>query len=291
VIHPLLLHNGVIRPAAELCLTPGQVGLLSGWGVFSTIKVFHGVLFALERHWTRMRRDAQLLRIPFPWQLEELERMLFQVVEANQAANATLRVVVVRNRGGIWEGPGVTADADLIAFTTELKDWGKAVRLGVVEQARHAANRFAGVKVLSWATNLALYEEARERGFDEVLLLNERGEVAECTSANVFAAFGQRVVTPPLSSGCLPGVTRELLLGEVRAPGIDVVEASLRPADLARADGVFITSSTRDMLPVESIEGLTIGRSHEAVGLLQVAFHGYVDRYVESHSQPAARRR
>jgi hypothetical protein len=90
---------------------------------------------------------------------------------------------------------------------------------------------------------------AQSRGFDETILLNERGEAAECTSANIFAAEGNRVWTPPLSSGCLPGVTRELLLHEIHVPGYTIEEKALAPADLERAAEVFITSTTRTCCP------------------------------------------
>src|SRR5439155_15722324 len=120
-------------------------------------------------------------------------------------------------------------------------------------QARHAASVFAGTKILAWAMNLTWLEEAQSQGFDEVILLNERDEVAECTSANIFAAKGNEIWTPPLASGCLPGITRELLLAEVRAPEFHVAEKVLTPADLESADEVFITSTTRDLLPVSVI--------------------------------------
>src|SRR6202030_1940844 len=113
-------------------------------------------------------------------------------------------------------------------------------------------NEFAGVKYLSWSENLTRYERAHEQGFDEVVLLNERGEVAECTSANIFVAKGDSVFTPPLSSGCLPGVTRALLLEEIDVPGLSVSEKVILTADLESADEVFITSTTRDLMPVAS---------------------------------------
>src|SRR5690606_29822021 len=117
---------------------------------------------------------------------------------------------------------------------------------GVVPHGRHAANEFAGVKYMSWAQNLTWYERAHEQGFDEVVLLNERGEVAECTSANIFIASEGRVYTPPLSSGCLPGVTRAALIEDIRpAIGLRVTEKTLLPSDLEAADEVFITSTTR----------------------------------------------
>ncbi len=279
-MHRTLLWNGELRDASERFLTPGQVGLLNGWGVFSTIRVFDGVLFAFERHWARMKRDAERLDVPFPADSAALEEQLLQLVAANQAANATLRVVVVRNRGGMWEGPGLPRDYDLIAFTTDLQPWGESVALGVQPQARHAACPLAGTKMLSWSFNLLWLEQARRRGFDEVILLNERDEVSECTSANIFAAHDGEVWTPPLSSGCLPGITREILLGEVRGEGVRLVERALTLADLESAGEVFITSTTRELLPVREIEGKALGRDSRARLALQRAFSRYVDDYV-----------
>jgi len=257
-MHSLILHNDEIVGAADNCTSPGQTGLLNGWGVFSTLRVRGGVLFAFERHWDRLRRDAKLLRVPMPARPEWLHGRLLNLVEANRAFDATLRVAIVRNQGGPFEGPGITRTFDLIAFTTDLAQWPDSVSLGMKPHARHAANEFAGVKTMSWAFNLAWVEEARERGFDEVVLLNERGEVSECTSANIFAIEGDRVWTPPLDSGCLPGVTRAILLEEVRVPGVTIAERSLLPHDLELAECVMITSTTRDLLPVRSVEGLRV---------------------------------
>ena len=292
MIHARLLHNDQIRDAADPILTPGQLGLLSGWGIFSTIRVYDGVLFAFERHWARMKHDAELMRVPFPSDPAEFEANLLKLVDANDAHNSTLRVVVVRNKGGFWEGPGITRPFDVIALTADVNDWGRAVKLGVVEHARHAASQFAGTKILSWAQNLTWYEQAHADGFDEVVLLNERGEVAECTSANIFAAFGNRVATPPLSSGCLPGVTRQILLHEAAAPGFPVEERTLTLEDLSSADQVFITSTTRELLAVEHIQGITVRNSSEACSALQHAFAKYIDQYVADakHQRPSLAR-
>ena len=279
-MHPFLLHNGEVHESSARLLEPGQVGLLNGWGVFSTLRVCDGVLFAFERHWARMARDAKLLRVPMPWNAAAMERELMKLVEANQALNATLRVVVVRNKGGAYQGPAIQSEVDLIAFTKELNHWGESATLGVQPQARHAQSAFAGTKMLSWSFNLVFYEQAIASGFDEVVLLNERDEVSECTSANIFASQDDRVFTPPLTSGCLPGITRELLLDVVRAPGITVEERSLRLEDLERADGVFITSTTRDLLPVRRIEGLRIRQESCALPLLRRAFSEYSRSYI-----------
>jgi branched-chain amino acid aminotransferase len=269
-----------MHPASSKLLSPGQIGLLSGWGVFSTIRVMDGVLFAWERHWARLKRDAELLRVPFPEDSEQVRSQLLELVRVNQAHSATLRVVVVRNGGGIWEGPGAGRDFDLIALTANLKEWGEGARLAVVPQARHGACEFAGIKSLAWSMNLCWNEQAQARGFDEALLLNERGEVSECTSANIFAAVGDRVYTPPLSSGCLPGVTRAVILTEIRAPGVQVEEKTLRLEDLESADEVFVTSTTRSLLPVLAVEGLNVKRRGEARSSLNKAFSDYLEAYV-----------
>jgi branched-chain amino acid aminotransferase len=158
------------------------------------------------------------------------------------------------------------------------------MRLGLVPQARHAANVFRGTKMLSWCFNLTWNESARQGHLDEVVLLNERGEVAELTSANIFIVRGREILTPPLDSGCLPGITRALILEELTVPDYRVGEAVLTPADLESADEVFVTSSTRDTMPVAAIEGLTIRfiDPKSCVGRLAVqqAFDQYLGSYV-----------
>ena len=271
-----------------LSLAPGQVGLLSGWGVFSTLRVADGVLFAWERHWARIQRDAAAFHVAIPEDSEKLRRQLLDLVEANHAPNCTLRLAIVRNGGGMWAGPSNGRASDVIALTADSKNWGEGVKLAYVREARHAACEFAGTKILSWAMNLTWLESAQARGYDEVILLNERGEVAECTSANLFIANGSHVATPPLSSGCLPGITREVVLGEIHAAGIRVEEKTLLPGDLESADEVFITSTTRDLLPVLQIEDKKIGRSDHTRQALTRAFSEFVQNYVATHKEVAA---
>jgi branched-chain amino acid aminotransferase len=276
MIHRYFLHNGKITEASEASLFPGQLGLLSGWGVFTTLRVVDGALFAWDRHWARMSRDARLLNVEMPPDPGALERDLLHLVERNEAPNCTMRLVVVRNGGGLWEGPATRRPSDTIALTAASKRWGDTVRLGIQPHARYAASDFTQAKVLSWAQNLRWAERAQEQGFDEVILLNEFGRAAECTSANVFAVFGPEVLTPPLSEGCLPGITREVLVEEVRAPGLRFVERPLTVDDLYRADEVFITSTTRGLLPVREIAGRALNVRGDVCAHLRRAFQSYV---------------
>jgi branched-chain amino acid aminotransferase len=284
MIHRFILHNGRICSSTDNLLAPGQLGLLAGWGVFTTIRVTDGVLFAWDRHWSRMSHDAALMHVPMP-DPAAVQKDLIRLVEANGQLTCTLRLVVIRNGGGLWEGPPRGTACDVVAMTADLKDWGDSARLGVQPNARQAASEFAGAKINSWAMNLTWLENAQRRGFDEMVLLNERGEVSELTSANIFIATGADVWTPPLSSGCLPGVTRELLLSEVHTPGFQVRERTLFVDDLYQADEVFITSSTRDLLAVTEIDKRPVNRKGDAMVSLRTAFRSHIDAYVKTHAQ------
>ena len=259
---------------------------MNGWGVFSTLCVADGILFAYERHYARMARDAERLHVPFPYSPGELKTLLLSLVKANNTANATLRVAVVRNHGGLFEAPDLKRPAELIAFTADLNSWGEGVHLSYRPHARFSASPFAGTKYTAWAENLTMYETAHRQGFDEYILLNEFDRVSECTSANIFAISGDNVLTPPLAtSGCLPGITRALLLDEVSVPGLRVSEKELTPAELEGCDGIFITSSTRDLLPVLRIDGEAVPQASDRFSSLKEAFLRYRQSYVARERQ------
>jgi branched-chain amino acid aminotransferase len=286
-IHRYVLHNGSIESSANPVFRSGQIGILAGWGVFSTLRVRHGSLFAWERHWARMNRDARLLNLTLPPDADALQTDLLRLVEANDQSDCTLRVAIIRNSGGMWEDPiSSQVPVDIAAMTATSKQWGESVKLGIQPNARHAACEFVGAKVLSWAQNLTWAERAVQAGNDEVVLLNEHGRVAECTSANIFAVFGRDVFTPPLSEGCLSGITREILL-ELSGPDARVAEKPLSVDDLYAADAVYITSTTRNLLPVREIAGRALSRYSEVIQALSASFDRFVERDLETRPRAA----
>lgn len=285
-MHPWVLLNDDLRSADEAMLKPGQIGLLAGWGVFSTLRIYKGVPFAFERHWARMKRDAELIRVPLDFDREAVRKNILAMIERNAAPESTVRVCVVRSEKGVMAGPGLGNPSDLIAFSINLRGWTDTVSLGVREHGRHAASPFAGTKTLSWAHNLTMAEAAQDEGFGEVILLNERGEVAECTSANIFAVSKGVTYTPPLRSGPLPGVTRAVMLEELDEP---VEEKVLSLDELHEADEVFITSSTRELLPVDRIldrelKGVARG-AWPVMEQLRRSLRAYVDEYVAARGR------
>lgn len=251
-IHSFAWHNGALAPVDSLTISPLQTGLLTGWGLFSTLRIYQGMPFAFEDHWQRLATDGRKLLVDLSGLEDEVRRGLAAVIEKNQAREAVARVYLIRNRGGLLDSPQARA-TDVLIFTRTLRDWGATARLLVQPHGRHAQAPLAGTKTLTWSHNLVLVEEAHAQGFDDVLLLNERGEVAECTSANIFVARGGVLRTPPLDSGALPGVSRKLLLAAAPEHGLRIEEAVLREPDLEQAEEIFITSTTRQVQAVERI--------------------------------------
>ena len=283
MIHRHVFHNGRLVPIEQVRLSPGQAGLLAGWGIFTTLRIFEGEAFAFERHWRRLEKDAARTRVPLPFDPAKVRVQLRELLRANQVKEGTARIYVIYNKVGFWQSDEPLPQADLILYSAGLPAYREPARLGLREQGRHAASPLAGVKVTSWLNNVWNLAEAQQQGLDEVVLLNERGEVAECTAANLFCARGGRVFTPPLDSGCLEGVTRGVLLEIAPGAGVPIVEQTLRPEDLFAADEVFISSTNRSLLGVGEIEGRKIG-SGAAPGpvtqKLVKAFAMYVAEYI-----------
>jgi branched-chain amino acid aminotransferase len=285
MIHRFVFHNDRLLPVAEVRLSPGQAGLLNGWGLFTTVRIYEGIPFAFERHWKRLQRDAERTHCPFPFEENVVRGKLGEVLRANQVREGAARIYMVYNQVGFWRSDEDFPRVDLLVCSADLPSYREPARLGLREHGRNAASPLAGVKVISWLDNVWNYYEAQQAGLDEVVLLNERGEVAECTAANIFCVKGGRVATPPASAGCLQGITRSVLLEIGAGVGAPVEEQVLRPEDLYAADEVFISSTNRSMLGVSEVNGRKIAAAPGAVTLkLEKAFGEYVRQYLEARS-------
>jgi len=255
LFHRLIFHNDRIVPVDGARLSPGQAGLLNGWGLFTTMRIFQGEAFAYERHWRRLEKDAGRIRLPFRFDPDKVRRHLGELLTANNVVEGTARIYVIHNRIGSWRSDEPMPEVDLILCTSALPAYPEHARLGIAENGRHAASPLAGVKTISWLNNVWHLDEAQRAGWTEVILLNERGEVAECTSANIFCLKDGKIFTPPLSSGCLEGVTRSVLLEIAPRLNVPLSEKTLKVDDLYAADEVFITSTNRSLLGVSEVAG------------------------------------
>jgi branched-chain amino acid aminotransferase len=283
----LILHNDRIIPIEEVCLSPLQAGLLTGLGVFTTLRLYHGRPFRFDLHWHRMARDAQRLEIPLGFEEPAVCQAIVRLAAANNRKEGAARVSFIKNSGGLWTPRPDCPPTDLLAFTYELRAWPAAHRLRLQPMAIFAAGVYTGTKMLSWAPNTALLDRARADGFDDALLLNEMGQLAECTSANVFLVRDGQVLTPPLSSGCLAGVTRSMLFEIAPMAGVRIIEQDLTPEDLASAQEFFVSSTTREVAAVSHISPRW---EYRAPGPVTQALEKAFARYVAQEATSDLRR-
>ena len=288
MIHSYVFHNESLLPIEKVRLSPGQAGLICGWGIFTTLRISRGEAFAYERHWRRLEKDAALTRLPMTCTAAKVRVHLHEVIRANQVGEGCARIYFVYNSVGFWQSDEKHPQVDLIIYTAGLPEHREIVRLALREHGRHAASPLAGVKSISWLNNVWAVAEAAKESFDEVVMLNERGEVAECTSANIFAVKDGKVLTPPLNSGCLEGVTRGILMEIAPEAGVSVVEQALRPEDLYSADEVFISSTNRNLISAGEIAGHKIAAPGPVCDRLNDLFDAYVADYVSRRLAAAA---
>jgi branched-chain amino acid aminotransferase len=290
VIHRNVFHNEELKPIEKVRLSPGQAGLICGWGIFTTMRISRGQAFAYERHWRRLEKDAGITHIPMPYTAAKVRVHLHEVIRANQVTDGCARIYLIYNDVGFWQSDEERPQTDLIIYSASLPEYREPIRLGLQEHGRHAASPLAGVKSTSWLPNVWAVAEAQRQGLDEVVLLNERGEIAECTAANIFVVKNGKVYTPPLNSGCLEGVTRGILFEIAPEAGVAVLQQTLRPEDLFSADEVFISSTNRNLLGVGEIAGHTIAKAPGPVTRqLNVLFDTHVADYVTRRLAAATR--
>jgi branched-chain amino acid aminotransferase len=226
-------------------------GLTVGDGVFETLRVYGGVPFALRRHLDRLARSAAGLGLALP-DRSVLERACAEVVAAGGGGDARLRLTATGGPGPLGSGRG-PGPPTVLAAVAPLAPVSPAAAVALAPWPRNERGALAGLKTTSYAENVVLLAWAREHGAEEAVVADTTGRLCEGTGANVFVVHGGRVRTPTLSSGCLAGVTRELVLERT-----DAEETDLALDDLATADEAFLTSSTREVQPVGSVDGRSL---------------------------------
>lgn len=248
--------NGTLVDEAEARISPFDHGLLVGDGVFETLTTFNGVPFAWTRHYQRLVRSAEGLGFAVPPNAELLAATR-STIEANSLDEARVRVTITSGPGPLGSDRGDDGTTALVSVSA-VTPWATTTDIVVVPWPRNERGATAGLKTTSYAENARALAYAKERGGGEAIFLNTRGELCEGTGTNVYVVRHGRIETPPLSSGCLDGVTRQLLLELCAGEGLDAEETDLPASALAEADEVFISSSTRGAQPVAHVDGESV---------------------------------
>lgn len=254
-------------------------GFTLGDGVFDTALALNGRVFARERHVSRLLDAARILGIA-------VERA--RINDALDAALTTgptiLRTTLTRGVAarGLW--PASVGEPTVVVTTSPWSHalLGQPARLVTASGRRNEFSPTANLKTLNYLDHILAAREAAAAGVDDALMLNTQGRVACTTIANVFALIGGTLVTPPLSEGCLPGITRALVIEMAPALGLALSERPLLPAELDTAEAVFLTNSVRFIRPVTALDGRELAE-HAATDRLAAVLN---NRLTAEHGSP-----
>lgn len=244
--------NGRIVSTSEARVSPFDHGFLVGDGVFETLVARHGKPFTPTRHWRRLVASCQAMNI-VPPEFETYLNAMQATMQANDLTDARIRVTLTSGDGPLGSDRG-EAPATMIVATTPLKPWPPTDTVMTVPWTRNERSALAGIKSTSYGDNVRALALAHGEGAGEAIFANTRDELCEGTGTNIFIVSAGVVQTPPLSSGCLAGVTRALVLEACAAAGIAVEEVTLPIEALHSCEEAFLTSSTRDVHPLARVD-------------------------------------
>ncbi|MGI8662375.1 MAG: aminotransferase class IV [Acidimicrobiales bacterium] len=225
-------------------------GLTVGDGLFETFKVINGVAFALGRHLRRLAHSAAGLGLAVPSDAT-LRRAVSATVGANPGCGR-VRLTVTAGPGPAGTARGAS-NATVLVVCSPPAAWPPSEHVATVPWTRNERGALAGLKTTSYAENVVALGDARQRGAGEAIFANTNGDLCEGTGTNVFVVLDSVLITPPLASGCLAGITRGLVCELV-----EVEERTLPLGALATASEAFLTSSTRDVHPIATVDGVAL---------------------------------
>ncbi|MGI9578017.1 MAG: aminotransferase class IV [Microthrixaceae bacterium] len=299
--------DGELRDPDSAGLHWSDHGITVGDGVFETIKVVGAEPFALEPHLDRLERSAEGLGLPLPPRAT-IETAISEAAQAwgdqtrahgidggsdggidgnsggntgegspgGNAAVGRLRLTVTGGPGPMGSERGATGPS-LLVTVGEMTLRRDPTPVVIVPWTRNEAGALAGLKTTSYGENVVALAHARERGASEAIFANTRGELCEGTGTNVFVGIEGRLMTPPLRSGCLDGVTRRLVMEALADAGTPVEEVALPLRALSGAEEAFLTSTGREVQPVSAVDGVALPASHGH--LTQAAQQAWDTRY------------
>jgi len=271
--------NGQISDASTASVPVFDHGFLYGEGVYETLRTYGLEPFLFDRHLERLRTSAGMMHLPVPFSDAELLASVKQTIAAHEdraksipaTAGAAdprekyIRILLTRGVGDLTYQPDACPVQTVVIIVKPLtiypaRTFTEGIRLSLVGIRRnHPQALNPAIKSNNLLNNALAMQEALVARADEALMLNQAGEIAECSQSNFFLVSRGAVLTPPLSAGLLPGITREFLLELAAELRIPAREATLTPADLATADEAFITGTTREVTPVAAVDDRRIG--------------------------------
>lgn len=267
--------DGKFRSCDEPALNALKPGAFTGRGAFETMAAYGGRVFAFEPHWERLCRGLRLMGISLPYSKGRIEQYIQAALVKNGLKNARVRLMVARR--------GAARHVHIVAAPTtkpSARKYAQGFSLGVSPHVRDRG-RFTHIKSIDYQIFHQAHHEAESRGFDEALLLNSKGECVEAAYANVFLVRNGMVMTPPVRTGCLNGVTRNIVEVLCEKKRISFKAVNFRYREVFSAREMFITNSILEIMPVTSVDGRGIGsgRPGPVTRILAEAYAQLVERF------------
>ena len=261
----IIFMNDRLEPEDEARVSVFDHGLLYGDGVFEGLRSYSGRVFRLDAHIDRLWASARAICLEIPMTKEAVAQAVIDTLAANKLTDGYIRLVVTRGAGSLGldpnrtKHPQVIVIADTISlYPREFYEKGLRIVTAATQRVQSAALS-PRIKSLNYLNNIMAKLEGLQAGCVEALMLNHKGEVAECTGDNIFVVRGGRLLTPPPDAGILEGITRNAVMELAHTAGIDCREATLTRHDLYTADECFLTGTAAEVIPVVDIDGRSIG--------------------------------
>jgi branched-chain amino acid aminotransferase len=259
--------NGRISSERDAVISVFDHGFLYGEGIYETLRTYNGRPFLYDRHMRRLRRSAEMIILELPFSDDHLAAQIRETTSAAQLgdAEAYIRVLVTRGIGELTYDPKATPTASVVIIIKANVDppaeaFEKGVKVCLSPIMRnHPQSVNPMIKSNNLLNNALAMQEALRRGGTEAVMRNYRGELTECTQSNLFIVKNGIALTPPIEAGLLPGITREFMFEVGRDVGVTVREQVLRDEDLFGADECFLTSTTKEALPIVQVDDRKIG--------------------------------
>ncbi len=246
-------YNGQLVPEADAGISPFDHGLLTGDGVFETMIAYGKTPFAYSRHYARLQHSASVFGLKVP-SAEVLRSACEEVAAANGVQPARIRITVTGGYAPLGSEKGDAPETVVVAAGLPPVQ-PESSRVITVPFARNERGALVGLKTTSYGENVVALSQAHAAGANEAIFGNVAGNLCEGTGSNIFIVRDGQLITPPLSCGCLPGVTRALVIDLCGELGIDVKEVDTALADLERVDSAFLSSTLREVMPIAEVNG------------------------------------
>ena len=271
----IYLNNSFV-PKEEAKVSVFDHGLMYGDGIFETLRSYNGTVFRIDSHIDRLFGSAEMIRLAIPKGKDELKEVIYQSLKINNLKEAYIRISITRGEGEIGLDPDLCKEPTIIVISKPLTPYQEEIyRMGVriiISAVRRmpAEALDPAIKSLNFLNNIMARISTKDKKAFDALMLNTQGYITETTTANIFIVKKGLLITPPLSSGILKGITRSAIILISRSIGIDLLEQDILPPDLYKADETFLTNTSLEIMPVVEVDGNLIadGRPGEITGRL-----------------------